>query len=267
MSKKTVISNLLRKFGILFFSDKMVYSYKRNKMKKLNEEFRKEHPEFKLPPDYLMYESYQINYRGYYVGGKKTAEFLKNLVEKYIIAENLKILDWGCGPARVVRHLPEVFGNNNRFFGTDYNAESIKWNNENIKNVEFNLNSLKAELPYENEFFDFIYGISIFTHLSEKLHYEWVAELSRVLKKDGLVMMTLQGEKFREILSQAEKENFDKGKLVVRDQVKEGHRMFSAFHPDNFVKKLFENFEILEHQNSFSENGNLLQDTWLFRKK
>ena len=41
--------------------------------KKDNEAFKKKFPDIVLPPDYLMYESFKLDYASYYFGGKKTA--------------------------------------------------------------------------------------------------------------------------------------------------------------------------------------------------
>jgi ubiquinone/menaquinone biosynthesis C-methylase UbiE len=214
-----------------------------------------------------MYESFQLNYRKYYTESRGTAEWLKNHIGKHVRFENARILDWGCGPGRVIRHMPEVVDNQCQYFGTDYNKKSIAWCKKNIPHVEFNLNGLEAKLPYETNFFDAIYGISIFTHLSESLHVEWYKELYRVLKPGGVLFITTQGNRHKIKLSESEKEMFDRGQLVVRGKVKEGHRTYSAFHPKPFMKKLFENAQILEHIDNEPSKGTYIpQDIWMVRK-
>nr|WP_321485654.1 hypothetical protein [uncultured Draconibacterium sp.] len=39
-----------------------------------------------------------------------------------------------------------------------------------------------------------IHAISIFMHLSETMHYAWINELYRILKKDGILIFTTHGE-------------------------------------------------------------------------
>lgn len=189
-------------------------------------------------------------------------------LSKYKKPNHLKIFDWGCGPGRVIRHLPKVLGKNCEYFGTDYNAESIRWCSENLDNINFNLNSLEANLPYPDNFFDFIYGISIFTHLSEEMHYSWIKELFRILKQDGILFITTQGDNFKIKLTHPELEKFDKGELVVRGKVKEGHRTYSAFQPEGFMKRLFQNEGIiLEHVKQKPLEGQYLpQDFWIVKK-
>lgn len=266
--KKGQVSNLLRQFGLIYLTDWIRYYIERYKNRKINSDFKKTNPNVNLPPDYLIYESFQINYKKYYAGGIDTAMWVANHVNRHIDLKDKKILDWGCGPGRVIRHLPSVIGNDCEYYGTDYNKQSIDWCSKHLPEIVFNYNSLEAELPYTDNFFDVIYGISIFTHLSEQLHYDWYKELYRVLKPNGIMFLTTQGDIFRIKLIDSELSRYDNGELVVRGKVKEGHRTFSAFQPIGFMKKLFDNVEILEHVDTKPENGKWLpQDIWILKKK
>lgn len=266
---KSSVSKILRKLGLIYYSDRLLFHIQQRKNKKINNEFLSKNPGVVLPPDYLIYESFQINYQKYYFDSRETALWLKGHFEKYIDVENKNILDWGCGPGRVIRHLPEVVGKNCSFFGTDYNRESIEWCKNNLKSISFNLNPLSAELPYADGFMDIIYGISVFTHLSEQMHNAWYTELTRVLKPGGILLVTTQGNNFKVKLTENELKDFNEGKIVVRGNVKEGHRTFSAFHPVVFMKNLFRNDEILEHIETKPAPGMnwLPQDLWIVRKK
>jgi hypothetical protein len=48
-------------------------------------------------------------------------------------------------------------------------------------------------LPYEDNFFDLVYAISVFPHLSLTSHFDWMRELGRVLKYSGLLILTFFG--------------------------------------------------------------------------
>lgn len=82
-----------------------------------------------------------------------------------------KILDFGCGCGRVTRYW-------NRFkdinvYGTDYNFDSIKWCISHLGFAKFKKkNNLSPPLDYNDKEFDFIYSISVFTHLTEDLQFE-----------------------------------------------------------------------------------------------
>jgi ubiquinone/menaquinone biosynthesis C-methylase UbiE len=264
---KAQISNILRKIGLLYPLDKLRYWLIKKHNLKANLKFKSENLNIALPPDYLMYESFQMNYQKYYFGGRETAEWIYRQIETHINLKGRKILDWGCGPGRVIRHMFKVSKNQSKFYGTDYNEKSIQWCRNNIKNVEFNLNSLEAKLPYEDDFFDAIYGISIFTHLSKEMHFKWLNELKRVIKPEGIILITTHGDNFKTKLSIKEKRKFEKGELVVRGNVKEGHRMFCTFHPDQFLKSFFKEFEILDKIVISTENKSFIpQDRWILKK-
>lgn len=267
--KKGQISNLLRQLGLIYLTDWIRYYFERFKNRKVNTAFKKTNPHVKLPPDYLIYESFQINYQKYYTESIDTAKWVANHFSKHIELKDKKILDWGCGPGRVIRHLPAVIGNGCEYFGTDYNSKSIDWCTQNIPVIQFNKNSLNASLPYPNEFFDMIYGISIFTHLSEQLHHEWYNELYRILNPGGIMFLTTQGDNFKVKLTDSELIIYNNGELIIRGKVKEGHRTYSAFHPKNFMEKLFCNAEILEHIETKPAKGAgwLPQDIWIIKKR
>jgi len=266
--KKTQISNLLRGIGLLYFMDWLRFFIQKNKNRKINKDFKLKNPDVILPPDYLIYESFQINYSKYYTESIETAKFLKSNFSKYIELKDKRILDWGCGPGRIIRHLPKVIGSGCEYFGTDYNKNSIDWCSKYLTDIQFNKNSLKAQLPYEDNYMDIIYGISIFTHLSEQLHYDWYNELYRILKPNGIMFLTTQGDNFKVKLTDFELKKYNNNQLVVRGKVKEGHRTYSAFHPQEFIKKLFNNVEILEHIETKPEAGKWLpQDIWILKKK
>jgi ubiquinone/menaquinone biosynthesis C-methylase UbiE len=265
--KKGHISNFIRRTGQLQTADLIRYYLERFRNRKVNKEFLRNHPGVKLPPDYLIYESFQLNYKKYYTGSEDTARWLADLLKRHIGLKGIKILDWGCGPGRVIRHLPKFTADDCRFFGTDYNEKSIAWCSAHLPGIHFSQNTLKANLKYDNNFFDVIYGISIFTHLSEKMHFEWFAELMRVLKSGGIMLLTTQGNNFTIKLTPEELARFNAGKLVVRGNVKEGHRTWSAFQPNQFMKKLFADVEILHHlERKPEETGWLPQDVWIIKK-
>lgn len=55
------------------------------------------------------------------------------------------------------------------------------------------------------------------------------------------------------------------GKLIVKGNTKIGHRTFSAFHPINFVKKLINSHQILEHIQGEIKMGVYQQDVWIIK--
>ena len=266
MQKKD-ISGLLRKFRLLLVADYVRFGMQYILNYHRNNTFKKKNKGVAFPPAYLIYESFRMDYQKYLEGGRNDATWLVSFLQQYTPLKSSKILDWGCGPGRIIRHLPELTDSNNEYFGTDMNGSSIQWCRENLPEIQFNQNNLNAELPYPDHFFDIIYGISIFTHLSEQKHKEWLEELYRVLKPDGLLLITTQGNNFLPVLTPSEQADFQNGKLIVRGEVKEGHRVFSAFHPYDYMLDFLKDFEIVNHKSPSPDSKNFIpQDIWLVKK-
>lgn len=262
MNIKSLASWALRRAGLMQAFDRLRYALIRLKNRKRNRRFLFENPGIAMPPDYMMYESFQLDYERYYLNGRKTAEWLASLVSKYMDLAGSRILDWGCGPARVIRHLPDLFPSS-RCFGTDYNPKTIAWCSAAFEGITFSNNGLMPGLIYEPGYFDLAYGISIFTHLSEEGHHAWLGELNRILKPGGILLLTLHGNSFRGKLNPREQFRFDEGHLIVRGRVREGHRTFTAFHPPDWVNLWITGFTLLE----FIPGKGNEQDVYILRKK
>jgi len=265
MMKKLGMS-ILRKLRLIKLADKIRFYILFIKTFKSRRDFKRINPDVKLPPAFYLYETFNIDYNSYHIKSIDTAKWLSSLFSKYKSLENLKVLDWGCGPGRVIRHLPNFMGESCQFYGTDYNKKYIKWCRKNITNVTFSFNQLYPPLPFENKTFDIIYGISIFTHLSLKMHFEWFNELMRILKPNGIILITLQSNAFIDKLTSEEKVIYEKGDLVVRSRTKEGHRTFSAFQPTIFVEKMLGANKILDHIEGKKVDNKPQQDVWIIQK-
>ena len=45
-------------------------------------------------------------------------------------------------------------------------------------------------LPFDDGFFDFVFSISVFTHIPEDMQFAWLSELRRVLKVGGTALLS-----------------------------------------------------------------------------
>lgn len=267
MFRRGQFSWILRHLRLVQAADCLRFWFQRAMHYRSNRQFRRENPGLALPPDYLIYESFRLDYKKYYSGGEHTARWLAGLIGKYAGIGQGNLLDWGCGPGRIIRHMPGVLGSGCRLYATDYNARSIDWCRANLSGVAFHINTLHAELPYPDDFFRAIYGISIFTHLSALQHQLWYDELMRVMEPGGVLLVTTQGDAFRSLLVSRELHEYDAGNLVVRGNTREGHRTWSAFHPPQFMHRLFARARVLEHQvRPPAAGGGLQQDVWIVQK-
>ncbi len=247
-------------------SDYLHFVYQKMKNRSGNRTFKLNNPDVVLPPDYMIYESFQMSYEYYYNDSLDTAKWLIGYFEKYIELKNIKILEWGCGPARIIRHLPKLLDRSCEIYGSDYNHKTIDWCKKNIHDINFSINDLQPPLEYESNFFDIIYATSVFTHLSEEMHYAWIEELKRVCKPNRIIFLTTHGDNCKPKLTDEELNLFEAGKLVVRGNVREGHRTFAAYQPPQFMQKLFSDVKILEHVTREPEGNYIPQDIWIVRK-
>lgn len=265
---KSIVSSILRYLGMIALADKTRFYLTKALFYRKNQSFVRRHPGLKFPPEYTVYESYRLDYEAYLLDGQESARWLIKELSGFINLSHRRILDWGCGPARIIRHLPVLLDSPNELFGTDYNENTIEWCRRNIAGVQFSVNAIAPPLHFEAGFFDAVFGISIFTHLTGQRHTEWLDELYRIIKPEGILLITTQGEAFRSILTEKERILFDGGELVERTKVKEGHRLFSAFQPVAFMYTLLTGrWKVLKFTPGVVQHWGAEQDTWILQKQ
>jgi len=104
------------------------------------------------------------------------------------------ILDWGCSTGRVLRHFADL-PDQTRLWGCDIDEGSIEWAQRHFEGrFRFFSTTLEPHLPVADNAFDFVYGISIFTHISHHID-TWLMELRRVIRPGGAVLVTVHDEK------------------------------------------------------------------------
>ena len=260
------LKNGIRKAGLTKTFDWLYFQWNRMRYHRRNVLFRKHHPGVPLPPPYMLYESYRLDYKAYYTDGKNTAKWIADQFSEFNSKPPDRILEWGCGPGRIIQHIPFIF-ERSEVFASDYNAQSIEWCKNHINNVTFSTNQLSPPLSYLSGFFDLAYALSVFTHLSKELHFIWLEELHRILKVNGILLITTQGEAFLSKLSEHERDQFNQGDPVIRTGVEEGHRSFSAFQPESFMLFLFsKKWKILKFIPGAVAHWGPEQDTWVIQK-
>jgi SAM-dependent methyltransferase len=263
------VVRLLRTTGLLQIYDTLKFHACVAAARSENRSFVAEFPHVTLPPLDLMYDAYaHVRYRIYHDSGRCHAEYLVDLALKFADSPIRSVLEWGCGPARVLRHIPSALGSHiAEISGTDYNAATIDWCRRTFPALRFVENRLEPPLLLPDNSFDFAYALSVFTHLSEPMHTAWRDELHRVVRPGGLLIATLHGDWYRNHhLLPDEQRTYDEEKLVVRGRVSEGRKWFAAFHSPAYVRAHFsQGWDIVHHAQS-PLPGSIEQDVWVFRK-
>ncbi|OJV56118.1 MAG: hypothetical protein BGO31_18790 [Bacteroidetes bacterium 43-16] len=263
---KQQIKSLIESLGLGRAADKARFYYQYLQQKGKINAFKAAHPGLPLPTPFMIYETFRLDYAKYLETGKSAAVSIYEEVSPFIELKGKSILDWGCGPGRVVRHFPDIIPTA-QVYGSDYNSEYVNWCHENLKEITFTQNQLVPPIPLEAAAMDFIYAISIFTHLSEKMHMAWMNEIYRLLKPGGVFYFTTHGDITRKNLLESEQQQYDAGTIVERGNVKEGYRMYATYHPPAFIRQLVAGkFEVLKHRPGKAQNWGLEQDVWIIRK-
>jgi len=102
------------------------------------------------------------------------------------------ILDWGCGCGRIAKYftdIPEI-----NFTGADIDSDNIAWCKEHLQNGNFFHIPLHPPTSFDDNTFDLIYGISVFTHLREDVQFAWLQELNRITRPGGIVLVSIHGQ-------------------------------------------------------------------------
>lgn len=242
--KKKVL-RFLRDTKLLAVIDKIMFGVNWTKTYRDNKRFIEDYPGFQGPPCRLAYDAYNhCGIRLYYEGGLAQASFYIDTIRKFKKESGLVVCEWGCGPARIIRHIKYIDNGIAKLIGTDYNDETIKWCNKNFPDILFIHNLLFPPLQLAQNSVDVIYCFSVFTHLLEATQYAWIEEIKRVLKPGGLFIGSFHGDKFKHLLLPDELDLYMKGELVTRSDVKEGSKLCTAFNSDYFIKeKLLIGFE------------------------
>ena len=229
---------LLRAAGLLPLAERLAMWREAARAKRLNGDFAEDAP---MPPARWMHDMYaHADYAHYWSSGQAAAAEVARLIEGVIGPGPHRVAEWGCGMGRIVRHLVQK----HEVTGFDYNDEAVAWCTEHLGG-DYSGNGLMPPLPAEDGAFDAAYAVSVFTHLSEAAHEAWAAELARILRPGGALVITMHSAPEPGQLLPKEQAAFDAGQLVTRGQVKEGSRAYTAYQPEPYVRRLLDGFEIL----------------------
>jgi SAM-dependent methyltransferase len=106
--------------------------------------------------------------------------------------ENKRVLDFGCGIGRTLRHFVSE-AESADIWGADIDAPSIEWLKANLSPPLHVWRCAPAPpLGLEPGTFDLAWAISVFTHLTGE-SLPWLLELHRMLKPGGLLIATYMG--------------------------------------------------------------------------
>lgn len=197
-------------------------------------------------------------------GGRLAAETVREAARRHgrPLDEAGALLDFGCGCGRVLRHWQ---GLEAVAHGSDADAAAVEWCRLNLPFARVRTNGAAPPLAYEDAVFDLVYAFSVLTHLPEELQRAWAAELRRLLRPGGLLLVSTHGERYLDRLDERERKRFAAGELVVRWEAAAGTNLCAAYHPRPVIERLFEPLELLDLVPE-GARGNPYQDLSVLRR-
>ena len=191
-----------------------------------------------LPPPYLiMLVAGTADWNWFIDSGRATMDaFAEHAVKAGRSFESAqRVLDLGCGCGRLARHLPAM--TEAEIHGADYNPRLVRWCAKNLKG-HFVANRLNPPLSYPDAYFDIVYLMSVFTHLREETQREWLAELRRVTRPGGVVLVTFHDEDHTTVSDEVRKQLAAKSFHVLNDHV-QGSNLMASFQTRDHACKVF----------------------------
>jgi SAM-dependent methyltransferase len=208
------------------------------------------------------------NYAQYYSGGLRRAKWLFDIAAEVLSDGPLRVCEWGCGPARLIRHMPSFSSAGEiEAYGTDYSESIIEWCRGHIHNVHFELNDLEPPLPFPDEMFNLLYSNSVYTHLSRELQFRWFQDNLRVVKPGGIVSLSVHGDALKDRLLAHERREYEDTGFAVRAAWKPGGPWFTAYNSPRFMEHEFlAGLEIVRTEIHGEDEKPPRQDIWVVRK-
>ena len=138
-------------------------------------------------------------------GGQKSAEEYtrSGLVDWWRVDGGLRLggfdpagggtlLEFGAGCGRIIQHFA-LYEADCRIVGCDVDPEAMRWCAEHLDFATFHTIGAEPPTLFADASFDAVYAYSVFSHLSEPLHLAWLAELRRITRPGGVVVLTVHG--------------------------------------------------------------------------
>lgn len=133
----------------------------------------------------------------FFQSGEADALVFEEAVRKWADAEPTRkaVLDLGAGCGRILQYFSNKDFTNEGLdlAASDVDATAIDYVSRTFPEVEATVNGSRPPLSFPAERFDVVYAFSVWTHLPVALQFEWLDEAGRVLKSDGLLLLSTMG--------------------------------------------------------------------------
>jgi SAM-dependent methyltransferase len=177
-----------------------------------------------------------VLYRNFWRSGALGAKAIRDVLAAsgFDIEQMSSILDFGCGCGRTVRHFHDL--EKTEIHGTDYNPSLVGWCAENLTFGHFRPNDALPPLDFAEDQLDLVYAMSVFSHFDVQTQRLWLDELKRVVRPGGLILITLPGQRWIEVLGPEDRERFLAGEPVIVFEEQCGTNFCSALAPEPYIR-------------------------------
>lgn len=226
-----------------------------------------------LPPHWLVQTvSTGPAMESFMQSGHRVGSLWGELIREHLAgAERPAVMDFGCGCGRVARVLSQYVPCD--LVGCDLTDAAIEWCERNLPG-RYYVSAENPPLPEADQSFDVLYAISVLTHLDAAHQDVWLAEWQRLVRADGLLLVTYRGDSFLSKVGERQREKIERlweatGMGFTTTDYWEG--IFpgfygGAYHTDAYVREHWgQFFEVVDLRPS-TETG-MVQDVAVMRRR
>ena len=170
----------------------------RDRFERLDFKQALKHDQYPLPSKQAREGYYGDEHLNYWLSGLYDANELVRIYEEKIGKKPEYYMDFGGASGRVARHMA-CQHNVKDVWVSDINREHINFIQDVFQGSIRGVQSLSIpHLPFEDNSFDLISAYSVFSHI-ETFDETWMLELRRILKPNGLLIITANIDTFQDI--------------------------------------------------------------------
>lgn len=113
-----------------------------------------------------------------------------NQIQKHGSSQIMTYLDAGCGDGKWTADIRNFLNNNANVYGIDFSDRAIGFAELITPEIQFSVGSI-LDVSFPDEMFDLITCIEVLEHLPDDDQIPALRELRRLLKPDGLLIVTV----------------------------------------------------------------------------
>jgi SAM-dependent methyltransferase len=138
------------------------------------------------------------------------------------------VLDFGCSSGRVLRVLA-AYRPDLEHVGCDPNGDAIAWATEHLPMARWFTSPTVPPLELADASVDRAYAISIWSHFRDDAAEQWLAEMHRVIKPGGALLLTSHGLDTLGVQLRQDDMTHDSAADAMSTVLTVGHKYFDVF--------------------------------------